>query len=118
MYNLVRLKDDRVFQYMLHFIYTDSLPVVEDSDKIVMALHLLVATDRYNLVRLKLICEDVLSSNIDITIAASTLVLAEQHGCHELKKACFKFLKAPGNLTAVMATDGFRHLKRSCPSVL
>ncbi|GJN04931.1 hypothetical protein PR202_ga22515 [Eleusine coracana subsp. coracana] len=108
----------RVFQSMLHFIYTDSLPEVEDSDKIVMAQHLLVAADRYNLVRLKLICEDVLSSNIDKSIAASTLVLAEQHGCLGLKKACFKFLKAPGNLTPVMATDGFLHLTRSCPTLL
>ncbi|KAK3120546.1 hypothetical protein QOZ80_9AG0689750 [Eleusine coracana subsp. coracana] len=108
----------RVFQSMLYFIYTDSLPEVEDSDKIVMAQHLLVAADRYNLVRLKLICEDVLSSNIDKSIAASTLVLAEQHGCLGLKKACFKFLKAPGNLTPVMATDGFLHLTRSCPTLL
>jgi speckle-type POZ protein len=53
----------------------------------------------------------MLSSSVDISTAATTLVLAEQHGCAGLKDACFKLLKAPGNMKAVMATDGFQHLK-------
>jgi speckle-type POZ protein len=108
----------RVFRCMLHFIYTDSLPESDAADKAVMAQHLLVAADWYDLQRLKLICEDMLRSSVDISLAATTLVLAEQHACQELKAACFEFLKAPGNLKAVMASDGFQHLKRSCPSLL
>ncbi|XP_066334176.1 BTB/POZ and MATH domain-containing protein 2-like [Miscanthus floridulus] len=103
---------------MLHFIYTDSLPEIDAPDIAVMAQHLLVAADRYDLQRLKLICEDMLRSYVDVNLAAATLVLAEQHACQGLKAACFEFLKAPGNLKAVMARDGFQHLKRRCPSLL
>ncbi|GJN25573.1 hypothetical protein PR202_gb13418 [Eleusine coracana subsp. coracana] len=108
----------RVFRALLHFIYTDSLPQIDDEDKVVMAQHLLVAADKYNMERLKWICADILSKYIDTSLVATTLVLAEQHGCHGLKETCFEFLKAPGNLTAAMAGDGFRHVTSSCPSLL
>ncbi|KAL6654224.1 hypothetical protein ACP70R_007689 [Stipagrostis hirtigluma subsp. patula] len=107
-----------VFRAMLHFIYTDTLPEMEEGDKIAMAQHLLVAADRYNLQRLKLVCEDVLCNFIDTSNAATTLALAEQHACHRLKDGCFKFLESKGHLKAVMATDGFKHLTCSCPSLL
>ncbi|TVU24137.1 hypothetical protein EJB05_26538, partial [Eragrostis curvula] len=116
----VRIDDmeAKVFKVFLHFIYNDSLPEIKEGDKMVMAQHLLVAADKYNMERLKLICESVLSKYMDSSLVATTLVLAEQHGCHGLKKACFKFLKSPGNLTALMASDDFLHLKSSCPSLL
>ncbi|CAN6381818.1 unnamed protein product [Urochloa humidicola] len=117
----VRIDDmePRVFKAMLHFIYTDMLPEIDTGEeRIIMHQHLLVAADRYNLERLKLICEDVLRKHIDKCIAATTLVLAEQHGCRGLKEACFKFFRHPGNLSVVMASDGFQHLKNSCPSLL
>ncbi|KAL6908235.1 hypothetical protein ACP4OV_002405 [Aristida adscensionis] len=50
----------RVFKAMLHFIYTDLVPEMDEDDKIVMSQHLLVAADRYNLEKLKLICENIL----------------------------------------------------------
>jgi speckle-type POZ protein len=83
-----------------------------------MAGHLLVAADRYNIQRLKLICEERLCDLIDSDIVATTLALAEQHGFHRVKEACFEFLASPSNLEAMMASDGYEHLKRSCPSVL
>ncbi|KQJ89156.1 hypothetical protein BRADI_4g23836v3 [Brachypodium distachyon] len=98
-----------VFESLLHFIYTDSLPVVET----VMAGHLLVAADR-----LKLMCEEKLCNHIDAKMVATTLALAEQHSCHGLKEACFDFLSSPSNLKAMKASDGYEHLKNSCPSVL
>ncbi|CAO2149796.1 unnamed protein product [Urochloa humidicola] len=110
--------EPRVFGAMLHFIYTDSLPEIDEGDRRVMAQHLLVAADRYHLERLKLVCEDVLHNFIDTSTVATTLALAEQHGCHGLKEGCFMFLRSPGNMKAVVATDGFDHLISSCPSVL
>nr|CAB3494684.1 unnamed protein product [Digitaria exilis] len=107
-----------VFRALLGFIYTDTLqdcPAVEEA---AMAQHLLVAADRYNLDRLKLICEDNLCMHIDTGSVVTILALAKQHHCHGLKQACFHFLSSPLNLNAVMATDGFDHLTRSCPSVL
>jgi speckle-type POZ protein len=107
-----------VFKNMLHFIYTDSLPENGDGESCEMAQHLLVAADRYNLERLKLICEEKLCSYIDASTVGTTLTLAEQHGCLGLKEACFSFLKSPDNVKAFVATDGFEHLTSSCPSVL
>ncbi|CAL4991253.1 unnamed protein product [Urochloa decumbens] len=117
----IQIKDieARVFwAIMLHFIYTDSLPEIDEDDRSVMAQHLLVAADRYSLHRLKQISEDVLCKFIDINTAATTLALAEQHGCRRLKEGCLNFLKYPGNMKAVIATDGFGHLTSSCPSLL
>ncbi|KAG2538042.1 hypothetical protein PVAP13_9NG390400 [Panicum virgatum] len=113
--------DAHVFMALLNFVYTDALPDFQDMKKqeeAAMAQHLLVAADRYNLERLKLICEDRLCGHIDTASAATILVLAEQHHCSGLKEACFRFLSSVSTLNAVMATDGFDHLTRSCPSVL
>nr|XP_045088253.1 BTB/POZ and MATH domain-containing protein 2-like [Aegilops tauschii subsp. strangulata] len=104
-----------VFKCLLHFIYTDSLPAHLD---VMMASHLLVAADRYNIERLKLICEHKLRSHIDANMVATSLVLAEQHCCNGLKEACLQFLASPSNLEAMMASDGYKHLKSSCPSAL
>lgn len=83
-----------------------------------MSQHLLVAADRYNLERLKLICEHRLCRCIEASTLGTILALAEQHHCQGLKKACFHFLSSPVNLTAVLATDAFEYLNTSCPSVI
>jgi speckle-type POZ protein len=114
--------DAQVFRALLDFVYTDTLPDFQDSmkkqEEAALAQHLLVAADRYNLERLKLICEDRLCGHIDTASAATILALAEQHHCRGLKEACFRFLSTPSTLNAVMATNGFDHLTRSCPSIL
>ncbi|CAO2146561.1 unnamed protein product [Urochloa humidicola] len=116
----VRIDDmeARVFEALLHFVYTDSLPEIDQGETMVMGQHLLVAADRYSLERLKLICEDKLCKYIDTSSVGTILTLAEQHGCHGLKKACFQFLMSDNNLNAAIGTDGFGHLTNSCPSVL
>ncbi|CAL4916690.1 unnamed protein product [Urochloa decumbens] len=136
----------QVFKAFLYFVYTDSLPKTnkteeyeneekeeaeqgeeeeeeeeeeeQDEEEDVMAQHLLVAADRYNLERLKLICEEKLCRYIDVETVATILTLAEQHHCEGLKKACFNFLNITANLRAAMATDGFKHLSRSCPAIM
>ncbi|KAJ4722347.1 BTB/POZ and MATH domain-containing protein [Melia azedarach] len=114
-----------VFKALLHFIYWDALPDVEDivdlSSKwasTLMAQHLLAASDRYALERLKLLCEANLCEDVAINTVATTLALADQHHCFQLKAVCLKFIASPENLKAVMQTDGFEYLKESCPSVL
>ncbi|XP_044385812.1 BTB/POZ and MATH domain-containing protein 1-like [Triticum aestivum] len=104
-----------VFNSLLHYIYTDSVPPMLD---VVMAGHLLVAADRYNIVRLKQICEEKLCNHIDSNMVATNLALAEQHGFCHLKEACLQFLASPSNLEAMIASEGYEHLKSSCPSVL
>jgi speckle-type POZ protein len=58
-----------VFDALLHFIYTDSLPAMNDLDRNDYQYHetiwhLLVAADRYAMERLKIICESILCKNI------------------------------------------------------
>lgn len=120
---VIRIDDmeAQVFRALLGFLYTDTLPEglnMKEKEGAAIAEHLLVAADRYNLERLKLICEEKLCSHIDTDSAATILTLAEQHHCHALKEACFRFLSSPTTLNAVMATDGFDHLTRSSPSIL
>eukprot|EP00250_Pteridium_aquilinum_P030117 c4067_g1_i1 orf=486-1718(-) len=109
-----------VFKAMLHFIYTDSLPDSDDSDSDVtfsalMAQHLLAAADRYGLDRLRSLCESRLCEEVSVQTVATTLALAEQHHSSQLKAVCLKF--AAANLTAVMMSEGYEHLRESCPSL-
>ncbi|KAL8158119.1 BTB/POZ and MATH domain-containing protein 2-like [Apium graveolens] len=114
-----------VFKALLHFIYWDSLPDLEDPGDVsskwassLMSQHLLAAADRYGVVRLKSLCEAKLCDNVAINTVATTLALADQHHCIQLKSLCLKFIALPKNLKAVMQTDGFDYLKQSCPSVI
>uniref|UniRef100_A0A453PY75 BTB domain-containing protein n=2 Tax=Aegilops tauschii subsp. strangulata TaxID=200361 RepID=A0A453PY75_AEGTS len=117
---VVRVEDMKpeVFKALLRFAYSGLLPETRKEDQDVTCQHLLVAADRYGMRRLKLICEEKLCECINVGSAAIVLALAEQHRCEGLKKACFDFLAAPANLRAVVATEGFQHLSRSCPSLM
>ncbi|XP_022959083.1 BTB/POZ and MATH domain-containing protein 2-like [Cucurbita moschata] len=114
-----------VFKALLHFIYWDDLPDMEEMVGLnskwastLMSQHLLAAADRYALERLKLLCEAKLCEDVAINTVATTLALAEQHHCFQLKAVCLRVIALPENLRAVMQTDGFEYLKESCPSVL
>uniref|UniRef100_A0A8I6YRR2 BTB domain-containing protein n=1 Tax=Hordeum vulgare subsp. vulgare TaxID=112509 RepID=A0A8I6YRR2_HORVV len=109
------------FRAMPHFIYTDTVPELDQELEAVatMAQHLLAAADRYGLDMLKLICEIKLSGGITVDTAATTLALAEQLNCSQLKAKCVDFiLSTPAVLDAVLATEGYKHLAASCPLVL
>ena len=90
---------------MLLFIYSDKLPNIYEvmgstpmCSFTVMVQHLLVAADLYNLYRLKLSCESKLCEGINTDTVATTLALAEQHHCSQLKAICLKFIANPANL--------------------
>nr|CAB3452717.1 unnamed protein product [Digitaria exilis] len=70
------------------FAYTDTVPEL----------------DTYGLERLELICEWKLSDGITVGTAATTLALAEQLGCSQLKAKCVEFIA--GYLDAVLETEG------------
>uniref|UniRef100_A0A2P2L2I3 Uncharacterized protein MANES_05G073000 n=3 Tax=Rhizophora mucronata TaxID=61149 RepID=A0A2P2L2I3_RHIMU len=125
--DLIKVEDMKApaFKALLHFIYWDSLPDLEELTGLnskwactLMSQHLLAAADRYGLDRLRLLCEANLCEDVAINTAATTLALAEQHHCFQLKAVCLKFIAMPENLRAVMQTDGFEYLKESCPFVL
>ncbi|VAI92233.1 unnamed protein product [Triticum turgidum subsp. durum] len=108
----------QVFKALLRFIYTDTVPEFENQEDSVtlMAQHLFAAADRYGLDMLKLICSD---NGINVNTVATTLALAEQHSCSQLKANCVDFIiSTPTILDAVLAMDGYKHLASSCPSVV
>ncbi|KAM0896857.1 hypothetical protein ACQ4PT_022929 [Festuca glaucescens] len=110
-----------VFKALLYFIYTDSLPSMENlegDDGKEMVKHLLVAADRYAMERMKLMCESNLCKSLDVENVTGTLALADQHHCSELKNACLEFIASPDRMDDVMASQGYAHLKRSCPAVV
>ncbi|KAI4299524.1 hypothetical protein L6164_032976 [Bauhinia variegata] len=114
-----------IFKAMLLFIYTDKLPNVCEvmgstpmCTRTVMVQHLLAAGDLYNLDRLKLLCESKLCEEINTDNVATTLALAEQHHCPQLKAICLRFIANPANLGAVMQSEAFKQLKETCPSML
>jgi speckle-type POZ protein len=67
-----------VFEALLDFVYTDSMPkieveteVEEGRAEVTWLQHLLVAADRYDLRRLKSMCEEQLSERIDVSSVAT-----------------------------------------------
>uniref|UniRef100_I1QUN7 MATH domain-containing protein n=1 Tax=Oryza glaberrima TaxID=4538 RepID=I1QUN7_ORYGL len=74
--------DARAFEALLRFIYTDAPPELDEEDDDFSSMAwLLVAADRYNVERLKMICENELCKRIDGNNFEATLALAEQHHC-------------------------------------
>ncbi|CAO2206172.1 unnamed protein product [Urochloa humidicola] len=110
-----------VFKALLQFIYTDSLPEWGDLDAkeyCEISRHLLAAADRYAMDRLKLLCASNLVEYLDAENVATTLALADQHNCDRLKEVCIEFMASSDEMNAVVETEGYANLKRTCPSIL
>ncbi|XP_026400477.1 BTB/POZ and MATH domain-containing protein 3-like [Papaver somniferum] len=117
--------DPFAFKAMLLFLYSDELPELHensDSDSLststILMQHLLAAADRFDLARLRLMCEEKLCEGITVNTVATTLGLAEQHQCLQLKTFCLNFVAKAKNLEEFMKSDGFAYLENSCPSSL
>ncbi|KAF7031839.1 hypothetical protein CFC21_043101 [Triticum aestivum] len=116
----------KVFSALLEFIYTDTLPDMEidmgeeegGAQEALFLQHLLAAADRYDLQRLKALCEKKLCKHIGVGSVTTILALAEQHSCSGLKEVCFEFIKTPANLKEITAADGLEGITRTCPSLL
>ncbi|KAM3412788.1 hypothetical protein ACQJBY_004133 [Aegilops geniculata] len=114
--------EPNVFKALLSFIYTDSMPKMEaegeaeveggGADEVRWLQHLLAAADRYDLQRLKSMCEHRLWRHIDLSSVTAILGLSAQHHCHGLKEACLEFLKVQSaeDLQVVMATSEWEHI--------
>ncbi|CAL5007422.1 unnamed protein product [Urochloa decumbens] len=109
-----------VFRALLHFVYKDSLPAMDDlgEDQYEeMVKHLLVAADRYAMERMKVMCESILAERLHVESVAATLALADQYHCSKLKDACVGFMNSTDRMYDVMESEGCEHLKRACPAI-
>jgi speckle-type POZ protein len=89
-----------VFKAMLHFIYTDELPPIENlvpgvhEDVLTIAQDLLVAACSFRLDRMKAMCENLLATLVvSEENALSTLELAEDLHCSKLEHYCSEFIR-------------------------
>lgn len=86
-------------QAVLHFIYWDNLVSDDElsassSDCSIfdtLAGKLMAAADKYELPRLRLLCESYLCKHISVNSVATSLALADRHHAMELKSVCLKF---------------------------
>ncbi|CAK7341537.1 unnamed protein product [Dovyalis caffra] len=145
--------EPKVFKALLHFIYKDtlmkdeelsassstSMPSVFDT----LTAKLLAVADKYDLPRLRLMCESVLCKDISVSSVAKILALVDRYHAMDLKSVCLKFAaenlvgmflfdfhffetsilnnlntsfcEEVPKLFAVVESDGFEYLKESCP---
>lgn len=100
--------EPEVFGALLHFIYTDDLPeeLAEGGLDAAMAQHLLMAADRFQVPRLRRICEQRLLENLDVDTVCTTAAIADHNKAAELKRRCLEFIAQ--NLPLVMKSASFQ----------
>ena len=103
--------DGDVIKEMLFFIYTGK---VLNLDK--MADNLLAAADKYQLDRLKAMCEKTLRNNLSIENASELLVLSDLHNAEQLKTQTIQFINENG--TSVIETEGFKNMVKTKPCLV
>ncbi|XP_022245728.1 protein roadkill-like isoform X2 [Limulus polyphemus] len=103
--------DHEVLREMLRFIYTGKSPSLEK-----MADDLLAAADKYAIERLKVMCEEALSTNLSVETAADVLILADMHSADQLKAHSIDFINI--HATDVMETAGFKSMVHRQPHLI
>nr|XP_051220964.1 uncharacterized protein LOC127339110 [Lolium perenne] len=85
-----------------------------------MACDLLAAADRYDLEKLRLMCEEVLYESMDAASVMPTLLVAHgRYNCRQLEASCIDYLASDADVYAsVRATDEYRKLEESCNSLV
>lgn len=122
---MIREMMPSVFKAMIDFMYNGSLTVnVEVVDRegsmssTAFLQHLLVATDRYAVDKLKALCEYELVESISLDTVLSILELAVKHNCTELKKHCLLFVVDKNNWVSLLFSEGYIRLMQNHPSLL
>ncbi|ESW33858.1 hypothetical protein PHAVU_001G104400, partial [Phaseolus vulgaris] len=115
--------EPKVFKALLHFIYRDSL--MQDTELYMsrsslfsslsetFPAKLLAAAAKFDLSRLKLMCESIFCKDISIDSVVSILLLADRNHATELKLTCLKFTVQ--HLKAVMQSEGYKYLNQNHP---
>jgi len=95
-----------VFKEMLSFLYTGAAPNLDE-----MASELLAAADKYDLERLKVMCEESLCTNLSVENVAGIVILADLHSASQLKQVSLDFIN--NHAMDVMETSGFNQMVHS-----
>ena len=103
--------DYQVFEEVLRFLYTGKI----SSLTIEMATDLLIAAAKYNLNRLKIICEVFIGEKLTTNNAIAILILADMHNSTLLKKTALEFISA--HMNEVMKTSEYESMVESRPDL-
>lgn len=96
-----------VFQNLINFIYTDDVQFQD----INMVVNLLIEANKYNLLRLRNICEWQLAKIIDADNVIDLLHLSDIHEASELRGICLDF--AVENFDTVTKKKDFKKLSKN-----
>ena len=94
--------DPKVVKEMLKFIYTGEVPELKEK-----AHDLFCIADKYQLERLKQLCEKQLWTDIGVKNVVDTLLLAVTHDLIRLKRRCTQFIA--DHITELMKTEKWKH---------
>ncbi|KAK1612210.1 hypothetical protein QYE76_035883 [Lolium multiflorum] len=89
------------FKAMLHFIYTDELPLNTDlvlhaGDFATVAGDMLAAACRFRLERMKRLCMNLLAEKVTtVSYALAAVKVARRHNCPELEEYCRRYMSLP-----------------------
>ena len=104
--------DQEVFEEVLRYIYTEETSSLTHEK----AMKLLVAADKYELNRLKIICEVFMGNNLTKDNVTDILMLADAHCSTLLKAAAVEFINT--HIKDVQDTNGYKSMRKSHPQFI
>ncbi|XP_057341771.1 TD and POZ domain-containing protein 1-like [Microplitis mediator] len=107
---IVPKMDPKIFEMILEFIYTDKVSDVENN--VVM---LLEVADKYQLLPLKELCQELLLKSLDIDNAIQIMDLAYRSNAHHLLELATELIIS--NITRVMKTPVYSEVTNSNPFI-
>lgn len=96
---------------LLTFIYTDSVPTID-----VLAPELLVAAEKYNIPRLKAVCEAELAEHLNLDNIIERLIESEMHRAFQLKEAALHWISK--HAADVVATPSWKPFTQQHPGLV
>ncbi|XP_073814372.1 speckle-type POZ protein-like [Musca autumnalis] len=105
--NRIRIDDmdADVIEEMLKYIYTGgNIPQK-------LAAELFMAANKYSLLDLQILCEEILINTMEIATVADILFLADRHSNERLKTKAVQFIV--NNIKALPATEGWKKLRQT-----
>ncbi|XP_015112434.1 speckle-type POZ protein A [Diachasma alloeum] len=111
--DIVKIEDmePAIVRGMLEFIYRDRVANLE-----VLARDLLMASAKYELDRLKIMCEEAIYGTLTNDTAAEIFVLSDRHRALQLKKYVMAFID--DHLLGVTQSKGYNSLAENYPGLL
>ena len=96
---------------LLTFIYTDSAPNISE-----LAPELLAAAEKYNIPRLKAVCEEELAKSLNIDNVIDRLIASEMYGASQLKDVALHWISK--HAPDVVETASWKSLSEHHPELV